>query len=182
MLSQTLLAFGLAATTSAHFILQWPPTAGFLDEQQVDGPCGGATVTVNETSPEVQVDRFAVQIQSSHPHGNWQFRATLDTEEPYNWTNLSMVMTEGVGVFCLNYLSAPGDFAGKGGILQVTDYSGDGTLYQVCLLVMHDIRRLLTFPIVCRSQLRQRRQQHPWRGLLERDIELHRRVVQQYLE
>lgn len=132
MLSQTLLAFGLAATTSAHFILQWPPTAGFLDEAEVNGPCGGATVTVNETSPEVQVDRFAVQIQSSHPHGNWQFRATLDTEEPYNWTNLSMVTTQGVGVFCLNYLSAPGDFAGKGGILQVTDYSGDGTLYQVC--------------------------------------------------
>lgn len=130
MLSHTLLTLAAAATTSAHFVLNWPPTAGFLDEEEANGPCGGATVTVNETSPEIQVDRFAAQIQSSHPTGNWQFRATLDTEEPYEWTNLSMVQTEGAGVFCLNYMSAPEDFAGKPGILQVIDYSGDGTLYQ----------------------------------------------------
>lgn len=121
----------MAATSSAHFVLQWPPTAGFLDEDEVNGPCGGATVTVNETSPEVQVGRFAVQVQSSHPHGNWQFRATLNTSEPYTWTNLSMVNTEGLGSFCLNYLGAPEEFAGNAGILQVVDYSGDGTLYQV---------------------------------------------------
>jgi len=132
MLSQTLLTLATAATTSAHFVLNWPPTAGFLDEEEVNGPCGGATVTVNSSSPEVQVGRFAAQIQSSHPTGNWQFRATLDTQEPYNWTNLSMVQTEGAGIFCLNYLTAPEDFAGNAGILQVIDYSGDGTLYQVC--------------------------------------------------
>ena len=131
MLSQTLLALATAATTSAHFVLNWPPTAGFIDDDEATGPCGGATVTVNSSSPEVQVGRFAAQIQSSHPTGNWQFRATLDTQEPYNWTNLSMVQTEGPGIFCLNYLSAPEDFAGKPGILQVTDFSGDGTLYQV---------------------------------------------------
>ncbi|KAM0708947.1 hypothetical protein Q7P35_002983 [Cladosporium inversicolor] len=130
MLSQTLLALATAATTSAHFVLNWPPTAGFLDDEEVNGPCGGATVTVNSSSPEVQVGRFAAQIQSSHPTGNWQFRATLDTQEPYNWTNLSMVQTEGPGIFCLNYLSAPENFAGNAGILQVIDYSGDGTLYQ----------------------------------------------------
>lgn len=135
MLSQTLLALATAATTSAHFVLNWPPTAGFLDDDEVNAPCGGATVTVNSSSPEVQVGRFAAQIQSSHPTGNWQFRATLDTQEPYNWTNLSMVQTEGPGVFCLNYLSAPEDFAGKPGVLQVIDYSGDGTLYQVCPMV-----------------------------------------------
>lgn len=131
MLSQTLLTLAVAATSSAHFVLQWPPTAGFLDEEEVNAPCGGATVSVSDSSPEVQVDRFAAQIQSSHPHGNWQFRATLDTEEPYTWTNLSTVNTEGLGVFCLNYLSAPGNFSGNAGILQVIDYSGDGTLYQV---------------------------------------------------
>jgi hypothetical protein len=132
MLTQTLLALATAATTSAHFILNWPPTAGFVDDTEATGPCGGATVTVNSSSPEVQVGRFAAQIQSSHPTGNWQFRATLDTQEPYNWTNLSMVQTQGPGIFCLNYLSAPEDFAGNAGVLQVVDYSGDGTLYQVC--------------------------------------------------
>lgn len=133
MLSHTLLALSVAATTSAHFVLNWPTGAGFVDEEATEGPCGGATVSVDDSSPEVQVDRFAIQIQTSHPTGNFQFRATLDTEEPYQWTNLSFVSTEAPGpsVFCLNYMTAPGNFSGNPGILQIIDYSGDGTLYQV---------------------------------------------------
>lgn len=66
-----LAALAFACTSSAHFILQWPPTAGFDDDGEPTGPCGGVDVTVDETSPEVQVDRFAVQIQNGHPAGEW---------------------------------------------------------------------------------------------------------------
>lgn len=74
MLSQTLVTLALAASSSAHFILQWPPTAGFDDDAEPTAPCGGATVQVNSSSPQVQVDRFAISIFSSHPAGTWQFR------------------------------------------------------------------------------------------------------------
>lgn len=122
----------LSAVSSAHFILHWPPTAGFDDDEQPTGPCGGADVVVNASAPQVQVDRFAVQIQNTHPAGSWQFRATLSTEEPYNFTDIvPVVNTTGVGDFCLSYMSVPSEFAGRSGILQVVDYSVDGTLYQV---------------------------------------------------
>ncbi|KAI7258124.1 hypothetical protein KC352_g10765, partial [Hortaea werneckii] len=109
----------------------WPPTAGFDDDGEPTGPCGGVDVTVDETSPEVQVDRFAVQIQNGHPAGEWLFRATTDTEAPYNWTSIvPIVNTAGVGDFCLDSLSAPSSFEGKAGIIQVIDKAVDGMLYQ----------------------------------------------------
>ncbi|KAI7351970.1 hypothetical protein KC320_g4711 [Hortaea werneckii] len=126
-----LAALAFACTSSAHFILQWPPTAGFDDDGEPTGPCGGVDVTVDETSPEVQVDRFAVQIQNGHPAGEWLFRATTDTEAPYNWTSIvPIVNTAGVGDFCLDSLSAPSSFEGKAGIIQVIDKAVDGMLYQ----------------------------------------------------
>ena len=140
MLSQAFLTLAAASTASAHFQLLWPPTAGFVSADEIISPCGGATVSVEDYSPEVNVDQFATSLQSSHPTGNWQFRATLDTEEPYNWTNLSSVYTEGAGAQCLTWLSAPEEFAGKGGIFQVIDYSGDGTLFQVCSTTIACVR------------------------------------------
>ncbi|KAF2207798.1 hypothetical protein CERZMDRAFT_102064 [Cercospora zeae-maydis SCOH1-5] len=127
------LFFGLAAATlaSAHFTLNWPPTAGFDDDKEPTAPCGGATVTVNDSAPEVNVDRFAASIFSSHPAGSWSFLATTDTQEPFNFTEIVPVINStGLGVFCLNYLRAPADFAGKKGVLQVIDNSPDGILYQ----------------------------------------------------
>lgn len=134
MLSRIVLTLALAATTSAHFVLQWPPTAGFIDDDEPNAPCGGATVQVNSSSPQVQVDRFAVSIFSTHPAGTWQFRGTTDTQEPYKWQDLTPVVnTTGPGTFCLSYMHAPESFAGKAGVIQVTDASVDGTLYQVYL-------------------------------------------------
>ncbi|GIZ37046.1 hypothetical protein CKM354_000050900 [Cercospora kikuchii] len=127
------LLFGLAAATlaSAHFELNWPPTAGFNDDEQPNAPCGGATVTVDDSAPEINVDRFAASIFSSHPAGSWSFFATTNTQEPYNFTEIVPVINStGVGTFCLNYLRAPADFAGQSGVLQVIDSSVDGTLYQ----------------------------------------------------
>ncbi|KAK5700683.1 hypothetical protein LTR97_005200 [Elasticomyces elasticus] len=116
MLSQLLLAAASASLASAHFILEYPPTAGFIDDSEPDSPCGGATVTVNSTSPQVQVDQFAISI---------------NTQPPYNFTDIvPVVNTTGIGSFCLNSMSAPGDFAGKPGIIQVIDNSIDGQLYQ----------------------------------------------------
>ncbi|KAM3423665.1 hypothetical protein BST61_g1081 [Cercospora zeina] len=127
------ILFGLAAATlaSAHFTLNWPPTAGFDDDKEPTAPCGGATVTVDDSAPEVNVDRFATSIFSSHPEGSWTFLATTNTQEPFDFTEIVPVInTTGLGVFCLNYLRVPADFAGKSGVLQVIDHSPDGILYQ----------------------------------------------------
>jgi len=71
MLSRVLLVLATATFSTAHFILHWPETAGFDDDNEGNGPCGGATVTVNSSSPQIQVERFAVMIQNTHPAGEW---------------------------------------------------------------------------------------------------------------
>lgn len=57
----------LARVVSAHFILHWPPSAGFDEDKEPIEPCGGFTPDVMASSPEVQVDRFAVLIQNVRP-------------------------------------------------------------------------------------------------------------------
>ncbi|KAF2860431.1 hypothetical protein K470DRAFT_206944, partial [Piedraia hortae CBS 480.64] len=121
----------LAGLSSAHFTLKWPPTAGFIDENEPKSPCGGATVNVNSSSPRVGVDQFPISIQSSHPQGEWLIRGTTDTKEPYNFITLAPVIsTKGIGQFCLPSGHAPKDWAGKSGIIQVITTGEDGRLYQ----------------------------------------------------
>ena len=159
------IVLATASLSSAHFILHWPPTAGFIDDSQGTGPCGGATVSINGRSPQIQVNQFAVQIESTHPEGQWTFRGTLSTEEPYDWTDLvPTVSTTGLGDFCLTSLSAPIEWENKPGVLQVIDTSTDGMLYQVseqnACSQMHE---LITYP-VRPCQFRYRLEQHlRWR-------------------
>lgn len=132
MIRSLLLTLAAARLGAAHFLLKWPVTAGFIDDDEPNAPCGGATVVVNDTAPEISVDRFAVAIFSSHPAGNWTFRATQSTKEPYSFTDIVPdVSSTGLGDFCLTDLRAPSDWAGTSGVLQVIDNSVDGTLYQV---------------------------------------------------
>ncbi|EME47315.1 hypothetical protein DOTSEDRAFT_69295 [Dothistroma septosporum NZE10] len=133
MFQSFMLALAAASLSAAHFTLTWPTTAGFNDDDEPTAPCGGATVIVNDTAPEINVDRFAVAIYSSHPAGNWTFRATQSTGAPYNFTEIvPSVTSTGPGDFCLTDLRIPygSSWVGSSGILQVIDNSVDGTLYQ----------------------------------------------------
>jgi hypothetical protein len=120
--------------TTAHFILLWPPSAGFDDAKEATSPCGSFTPKINDSIPDIQVDRFAVSIKNVHPVGEWSFRGTTDTMAPYNFTEIvPLVNSTGIGDFCLDNMRVPSDWAGKSGIIQVVDNSPDGILYQVCI-------------------------------------------------
>ena len=132
MRAQFFLTLALIGVTSAHFILQWPPNVGFDEDKETSSPCGGFTPTESNDSPDVQVKQFAISIQNVHPVGEWSFRGTINTETPYNFTEIvPIIKTTGIGDFCLQYMSVPGDWAGNAGIIQVVDNSPDGVLYQV---------------------------------------------------
>ena len=88
--------------------------------------------TIDNSTADVQVDRFAISIQNTHPAAEWSFLGTLNTEPPFNFTELVPVVdTTGIGEFCLDRLSAPSEWAGQSGVIQVIDRSPDGKLYQV---------------------------------------------------
>lgn len=132
---RTSIALAIAAIAPSafgHFVLQYPTSLGFDDDTEGTGPCGGFDVTFNGTEDSVEVGGFAVSMLSTHPQAEWLFRVTLDTEAPFNWTNLLPVVDEtGLGQFCLPSLSAPAEFAGQRGVVQVMQNAADGLLYQV---------------------------------------------------
>ncbi|KIV81603.1 hypothetical protein PV11_03776 [Exophiala sideris] len=119
------------ACASAHFILQYPNSLGFDDDNEGTAPCGGFAITFNSSDDDIPIGGFPVSMLSTHPAADWLFRATLDQQAPFNWTNLLPVVSEtGLGQFCLPALTAPSDFAGKDGVIQVIQNGPDGVLYQ----------------------------------------------------
>lgn len=130
--SLTLLA--LLPSAFAHFVLNYPPSLGFNEDDEGTAPCGGAEISFDNTT-DITVGSFSVASRSTHPQANWLFRVTTSTEEPYNWTNILPVVSQsGLGDFCLPALSVPASFVGQQGIMQITQGAVDGNLYQVNLL------------------------------------------------
>ena len=118
--------------TAAHFLLNYPPTLGFNDDNEGESPCGGFTPILNSSAAQVQVDGFPIALRSTHPEADWLFRVTLSLQEPFNWTNLLPVVHEvGLGDFCIPDFKVPAEFAGQSGLLQILQDAADGELYQV---------------------------------------------------
>ena len=121
-----------ALSATAHFILQYPDSLGFDDDNEGQSPCGGFPVAFNGTEDSIPVGGFPVSMLSTHPAADFLFRATLDQQAPFNWTNLLPVVSEtGIGQFCLPNLVVPSNFVGKPGVFQVIQKGPDGILYQV---------------------------------------------------
>jgi hypothetical protein len=118
--------------TAAHFLLNYPPTLGFDDDNEGESPCGGFAPILNSSPAQVQVDGFPIALMSTHPEADWLFRVTLSLQEPFNWTNLLPVVHEvGLGDFCIPDFRVPAEFAGQSGLLQIVQDAADGELYQV---------------------------------------------------
>lgn len=137
MYTSLFLPLLLPTLASAHFLLNYPQPLGYPDfdeDTEGDSPCGGRSITFADNDTSISVSGFQLATRTTHPQANWLLRATLDTAEPYNWTDISdVIMQSGLGNFCATNLSLPAEFVGKKGLIQVTQQAVDGDLYQVCL-------------------------------------------------
>ncbi|KAM3083739.1 hypothetical protein ACMFMG_002148 [Clarireedia jacksonii] len=147
---------GLAAVvsqTSAHFLLDYPATAGKFDEDtEASAPCGGVTVdfsTANITDFHVGGDVIA--LTSGHPQVTYLFRATLNDTTANNWTTLgSPVQQSGLGDYCQPSITVPSSFAGSRGVIGVAADSPDGILYQ-CAAVSFVAGTASATPTACKN-------------------------------
>ena len=131
---KALALLALLPSTFAHFVLNYPPSLGFSDDDEGNAPCGGFDISFSGNVTNVTVGSFSIASRTTHPQASWLFRVTTSTEEPYNWTNILPVISEsGLGDFCLPALSVPESFIGQQAIIQVTQSAVDGNLYQVRL-------------------------------------------------
>jgi hypothetical protein len=137
----SLVAAILISQSTAHFLLNYPPTIGFDDALEGNAPCGSFTPDFStDTVTDFHVAGDSLAMTSIHPQATWLFRATLDITASGNWTALlPAVLQTGLGDYCEQDVKVPASWAGSKGIIGVVQDAPDGILYQVsqsvcCLL------------------------------------------------
>ena len=125
----------LLTVAESHFLLNYPPSIGFSNDNESTAPCGGHNLVFNNvTAPSVnvRVNGFTIELLSTNPQAKWLMRATLSRSTPFNWTDLLPVTSEtGNGDFCVPDLALPLEFAGEAGVIQVVQDVMGLVTYQV---------------------------------------------------
>lgn len=125
----------LAATASAHFKLTNPTSIGFDDDNESESPCGGFSVTSRTNETDFPSGGMSFTILSTHPQATWHFKAALLSDTSNFEYLMAPVSQSGIGTFCLENIPGPAAWAGKDGVVQVSQTATDGTLYQVRTLL-----------------------------------------------
>jgi Copper acquisition factor BIM1-like len=124
-----ILLFG--RPSRSHFLLHYPTSLGFDDNNEDSSPCGGFFVTFTNAS-DYHVGGDSIALTTLHPQSNFLFRGTLDATASGNWTNLFPVIGEyGLGAFCEASVATPAAWAGSRGVIQAIQNAEDGVHYQV---------------------------------------------------
>lgn len=146
--ASVLAAFLAIVQVNGHFLLNYPTTVGFSDEDEGKAPCGGFDVSYDK-STDFFVDGDAIALTSTHPAAIWLFRATLDQTAGGNWsTLLPAINQDSLGNFCEQSIKVPSTFAGQKGVIQIIQSATDGLLYQVS-----DLSRMPEFYLtICSAQ------------------------------
>ncbi|KAH7113801.1 hypothetical protein B0J11DRAFT_585008 [Dendryphion nanum] len=130
MLSRTSALFGLAVVANAHFFIQDPPYLGFDDTKMTQAPCGGFSPTIRDGASDFSVGGSAIAVLTTHGTVSWEYHAAL-VSDPTNWVTIyGSLNQKGVGDFCLPTVTAPKEWAGKHGVIQVIQHAHDGDLHQ----------------------------------------------------
>lgn len=127
----------LVGQSTAHFLLNFPPTIGFDDSLEATPPCGSFTVDFSKDNvTDFHVGGDFIAMTSIHPMATWLFRATLDQTASGNWSDLlPAVVQTGLGDYCETGIMVPSTWAGSKGVVGVVQDAPDGILYQVSLLI-----------------------------------------------
>ncbi|KAI5465404.1 hypothetical protein BGZ63DRAFT_419977 [Mariannaea sp. PMI_226] len=133
MRATTLLsAAALCSVSSAHFLLEYPKSIGFSDDNEGDSPCGGFEPDFSKDNVvDFHVGGEAIALKSTHEQVNWLFRATTDQTAKSGWQQVfPIVQQSGLGDFCEPTITINSSFVGKKGIVGVVASGPDGLLYQ----------------------------------------------------
>lgn len=127
----------LVGQSTAHFLLNSPPTIGFDDSLEATPPCGSFIVDFSKNNvTDFHVGGDSIAVTSIHPMAIWLFRATLDQTASGNWTDLlPAVVQTGLGAYCDTGIVVPSTWAGSKGVIGIVQDAPDGILYQVSLFL-----------------------------------------------
>ncbi|KAH8655023.1 hypothetical protein BGZ60DRAFT_339493, partial [Tricladium varicosporioides] len=126
-----LAVLALAASTSAHFVLQIPTSLGFDDTIESTGPCGGFTATDRSTGvTSWPVGGSSISVLTTHTTATFSIKAAL-LSNPTNFVPLvNDISQKGVGTVCFPSIPGNSAWAGQDAVLQIIQNGADGILYQ----------------------------------------------------
>ncbi|KAF2281408.1 uncharacterized protein EI97DRAFT_368152 [Westerdykella ornata] len=125
----------LPLSTTAHFVLNWPPSRGFEDSSATNFPCGGFD-SVKPPRTEWPIKGGPVQLRMHHPQTRVKVFMALgdDPGTSFNVVLREQFAQEGLGNFCVGGLSVPEGVNVSDGmsatIQVVTNGDPEGGLYQ----------------------------------------------------
>lgn len=125
-------ALSLAASVSAHYVLQVPAGIGYDDVKIVEGPCGGFDGKTRTTVSEWPVGGGNVGVLTTHPSGSWELNAALVESGDLKFVPLvnTFQQTAGLGGLCFSNIPGFEAWIGKDVVLQAVNHASDGSLYQ----------------------------------------------------
>ncbi|KAK4938242.1 hypothetical protein LTR28_009648 [Elasticomyces elasticus] len=123
---------GLTAVANAHFVLQVPTSLGFDDGKESESPCGSFDPTGRSTGvTDWALGGNPVELLTTHTRGTWDIKVALLSDVTKFVSLLPVVDQSGVGTFCLPAVPGKAEWVGSDAVLQITQSSPDGMLYQV---------------------------------------------------
>lgn len=127
------MTLALVAPATAHFVMLYPESIGFTDDEQGTGPCGGYTPDLDSKDiVDFHVGGDALSMRSTHQRANWLFRVTTDGDGEDDWEQVWPIVTQsGLGEYCEPHVTVPDKYVGKKGVVGVVSSAMDGLLYQV---------------------------------------------------
>lgn len=130
----------LLSFSTAHFVLSDPPARGFSENQQVNFPCGGQSVSKSRTKVSLEDAQISIALEMGHDQAAVQVLLGLGNDPGSNF-NITLVPTFrqiGLGDFCLPRVRFDEDLLGvpledgMNATLQiVTNGDPSGGLYNV---------------------------------------------------
>ncbi|KAH6898210.1 hypothetical protein B0T10DRAFT_453553 [Thelonectria olida] len=127
-----LSAAALYSAASAHFVLKYPESIGFSDDDEGTSPCGGFTPDFSgDKVVDFHVGGEAIALRSTHQQANWLFRVTTDQKAKSGWEQIfPIVQQSGLGDFCEPSIVLNSSYVGKKGVVGIVSNAPDGLLYQ----------------------------------------------------
>ncbi|ORX98870.1 hypothetical protein BCR34DRAFT_668595 [Clohesyomyces aquaticus] len=136
--------------TNAHFVLQLPPSLGFNDVKEGDGPCGSFDIGNRNKVTEWPVAGYPISLLTTHTRAKFTYRTALANSTDRLVDLIPQMNQMGVGDFCLPAVPGKEEWVGLDAVIQIIQEAVDGSLYQ-CAAIKYTDGNTETVPSSCKN-------------------------------
>ncbi|KAF2475595.1 uncharacterized protein BDR25DRAFT_340289 [Lindgomyces ingoldianus] len=122
----------------AHFVLQLPPSLGFNDVKEGEGPCGSFSINNRDKVTEWPVGGYPISLLTTHTKAKLTYWTALANSTDKLVDLIPQMNQMGVGDFCLPTVPGKKEWVGQDAVVQIVQEAADGSLYQCAAVKFTD--------------------------------------------